>query len=124
MLNKAPLVAFVPTVDLERSHAFFGGKLGLTRVDASPFANAYDAHGTALRVTRVEQLEPAGFTIVGWQVEDIAASVATLRASGIEPLIYPGMDQNADGVWVAPSGAQVAWFTDPDGNTLSLSQSG
>jgi catechol 2,3-dioxygenase-like lactoylglutathione lyase family enzyme len=123
MLADAPLVAFVPTVDLERSHAFFGGLLGLTRVEASPYANAYDAHGTALRVARVENLAPAGFTILGWTVDDIAATVASLREHGIEPVEYPGMDQDADGVWTAPSGARIAWFSDPDGNTLSLAQS-
>jgi catechol 2,3-dioxygenase-like lactoylglutathione lyase family enzyme len=122
MLSGAPLVAFVPTVDLERAHAFFGGVLGLTRVESSPFANAYDAHGTMLRVTRVEQLQPPPFTVLGWAVHDVAAAVASLRAGGVEPIDYPGMEQDADGVWTAPSGARVAWFRDPDGNTLSLSQ--
>jgi catechol 2,3-dioxygenase-like lactoylglutathione lyase family enzyme len=122
MLSGAPLVAFVPTVDLERSHAFFGGVLGLMRVEASPYANAYAAHGTALRVARVEQLSPATFTILGWSVVDIAATVADLRQRGVEPVVHPGMDQDADGVWTSPSGARIAWFRDPDGNTLSLSQ--
>jgi catechol 2,3-dioxygenase-like lactoylglutathione lyase family enzyme len=122
MLADTPLVAFVPSVDLERSHAFYGDLLGLRRVEASPYANAYDAHGTALRITRVEQLEPAGFTILGWQVDDIASMIAALRAHGVQPLRHPGMEQDEDGVWSAPSGARVAWFSDPDANTLSLSQ--
>jgi len=122
MLADAPLVAFVPTVDLERSHAFFGGVLGLTRVEASPYANAYDAGGSALRITRVEALEPVVFTILGWNVTDIAATIAALRAGGVDPIEYPGMDQDADGVWTAPGGSRIAWFRDPDGNTLSLGQ--
>jgi catechol 2,3-dioxygenase-like lactoylglutathione lyase family enzyme len=121
-LAQSTLVAFMPTVDLERSHAFYGGVLGLTRVESSPFANAYDAHGTALRVTRVERLDAPPFTVLGWAVDDIAATVASLRAGGVAPIVYPGMDQDADAVWTAPSGTRVAWFRDPDGNTLSVSQ--
>jgi catechol 2,3-dioxygenase-like lactoylglutathione lyase family enzyme len=86
MLSDAPLVAFVPTVDLERSHAFYGGVLGLTRVESSPFANGYDANGTALRVTRVERHDPPPFTVLGWQARDIAAIVAALRAAGVQPI--------------------------------------
>ncbi len=122
-MASATLVAFVPTTDLERSHAFYGGVLGLRRVESSPFANAYDAGGTALRITRVEQFEPDPFTVLGWQVDDLAATVADLRAAGIEPTRYPSVDQDADGAWTAPSGTRVAWFADPDGNTLSISHS-
>ena len=122
MLASATLVAFVPTTDLDRAHAFYGEMLGLRRVEASPFANAYDAAGTQLRVTRVEDFEPDPFTVLGWQVPDLTKTVATLRANGIEPLDYEAMTQDADGAWTSPSGARIAWFQDPDANTLSLTE--
>jgi catechol 2,3-dioxygenase-like lactoylglutathione lyase family enzyme len=112
------LVAFVATTDLERSHAFYGDVLGLDRVEASSFANAYDIDGTHLRVTLVERMTPAPYTVLGFEVDDVTATLARL---GVEPLRYERMDQDAAGVWTAPSGTRVAWFADPDGNTLSLS---
>jgi catechol 2,3-dioxygenase-like lactoylglutathione lyase family enzyme len=118
------LVAFVPTADLERSHAFYGGVLGLSRVEASPFANAYDVGGSRLRVTRVDGPPAASFTVLGWSVPDVAAAIDALEARGVAFERYDGMAQDEAGVWTAPSGAKVAWFKDPDGNTLSLSQSG
>jgi catechol 2,3-dioxygenase-like lactoylglutathione lyase family enzyme len=124
MLASATLVAFAATTDLERSHAFYGDVLGLRRVESSPFANAYDGNGTPLRVTRVESFAPDPFTVLGWRVDDIAATIAALREQGVEILRYDGMAQDADGVWTAPSGARIAWFADPDGNTLSLNESG
>jgi catechol 2,3-dioxygenase-like lactoylglutathione lyase family enzyme len=120
MLASATLVAFAATTDLERSHAFYGDVLGLRRVESSPFANAYDCDGTPLRVTLVEAFAPDPFTVLGWRVSDIGATIAALRADGVELLRYDGMEQDADGVWTAPSGARIAWLKDPDGNTLSL----
>jgi catechol 2,3-dioxygenase-like lactoylglutathione lyase family enzyme len=113
------LVAFAATTDLERSHAFYGGVLGLERVEASAFANAYDVAGTQLRVTRVERVSPAPYTVLGFAVDDVVAELARL---GLEPRRYERLDQDAHGIWTAPSGHRVAWFSDPDGNTLSLSQ--
>jgi catechol 2,3-dioxygenase-like lactoylglutathione lyase family enzyme len=122
-LGGAALIAFAPTLDLDRSHAFYGGVLGLETIERSPFANAYDVAGTQLRVTRVPQLTPQGFTVLGWKVDDVARAIAALRESGVEFHRYDGMDQDDDGVWTSPSSARIAWFADPDGNTLSL-QSG
>jgi catechol 2,3-dioxygenase-like lactoylglutathione lyase family enzyme len=120
MLGSATLVAFAATTDLERSHAFYGGVLGLRRIEASPFANAYDCNGTQLRVTVVERFDPDPFTVLGWNVDDLTATVAALRAANIEMLRYDGMTQDADDAWTAPSGTRIAWFHDPDGNTLSV----
>jgi len=121
-LRGADLVAFAPTADLERAHAFYGGVLGLDRVEASPYANAYDAGGTQLRVTRVEDPPAASFTVLGWHVADIAGAIGDLAGRGVVFERYDGMEQDAAGVWTAPSGTRVAWFKDPDGNTLSLSE--
>ena len=123
MLSAAPLVAFVATTDLERSHEFYGGVLGLERVEAGLFANTYDAAGTSLRAIRVEAVAPAPYTVLGWSVPDVAAKITELRAQGVAFKRYDGFEQDDAGVWTAPSGARIAWFDDPDGNTLSVTQS-
>lgn len=122
MLTRADLVAFAPSTDLDRSRTFYQRVLGLFLRSEDDFACVFDAHGTTLRVTRVPALTPAPFTILGWVVPDIAQTIAGLRAQQVEFLRFPGMDQAADGVWTAPSGAKVAWFHDPEGNVLSLTQ--
>ena len=86
------------------------------------YALALDANGTQVRIQKVGQLAPHPFTALGWAVEDIDATVDDLIKRGVAFKTYPGMDQNARGVWTSPSGARVAWFKDPDGNTISLTQ--
>jgi catechol 2,3-dioxygenase-like lactoylglutathione lyase family enzyme len=121
-LSGAPVIAFVATTDLDRGHAFYGGVLGLKRTGASAYANAYAAGGTSLRVTRVERVAPAPYTVLGWRVDDIAAAVAALGARGVPVRRFAGVEQDHDGVWRAPGGARIAWFEDPDGNLLSLTE--
>jgi catechol 2,3-dioxygenase-like lactoylglutathione lyase family enzyme len=122
LLEGAAIVAFVATTDLDRAHAFYGGVLGLSRTEASPFANAYDGGGGSLRVTRVEHLVPAKHTVLGWRVEALGGTLARLARAGIRTRRFAGLDQDADGVWTAPGGARIAWFEDPDGNLLSLTE--
>jgi catechol 2,3-dioxygenase-like lactoylglutathione lyase family enzyme len=122
-LRGADLVAFVPTTDLERAHAFYAGTLGLERVEASPFANAYDAGGTPVRVTRVHERADAVYTVLGWAVPDVAATIDALTGRGVEFMRVDSVEQDERGVWTAPGGTKVAWFKDPDGNTLSVSES-
>ena len=122
MLSDAALVAFAPTTDLARSHAFYGDVLGLHRVEATSFANVYDARGTSLRVTLVDRIPDAPFTVLGWTVHDIHAAIGGLVAAGVEFMRYDGLAQDPDGVWDSPGGARVAWLRDPDGNVLSLTQ--
>jgi catechol 2,3-dioxygenase-like lactoylglutathione lyase family enzyme len=122
MLGDAALVGFVGSRDLEVADAFYHEVLGLERVEATDFARVYDANGTALRVTRVRDVVPAPYTVLGWSVLDIAATVASLRARGVRCALYPGLEQDDAGIWTAPGGARVAWFSDPDGNTLSVSE--
>ena len=121
MLTAAPLVAFAGTTDLERSHAFYGGVLGLRHVETTPFANVYDAAGTSLRVTLVQKVAGAPYTVLGWSVPDIHAAIGELIARGVVLDRFDGIEQDEADVWIAPDGTQVAWFTDPDGNRLSLS---
>ena len=122
MLSDADLVAFVPTLDLAAAREFYEKVLGLRVVEQSEFAVVYDAAGTQLRVTRVERLQTASYTVLGWRVENIAERLAALRRAGVPAKRYDGMQQDEHGVWIAPGGTQVAWFSDPDGNTLSLQQ--
>jgi catechol 2,3-dioxygenase-like lactoylglutathione lyase family enzyme len=122
MLARTDLVAFLPCRDLEVADEFYGSGLGLPLVEASEFARVYDANGTQLRVTRVDSPARAPYTALGWSVADIEAAISALEARGIELNRYEGMDQDAAGVWIAPGGTKVAWFGDPDGNTISVSQ--
>ena len=122
MLRDAALVAFVGSRDLQVADGFYRGVLGLEAIEATSFANVYDAHGTTLRVTRVDEVVPTPYTVLGWNVADIAAAVESLTARGVAFARYDGLEQDDAGIWTAPGGARVAWFRDPAGNTLSLSQ--
>jgi predicted enzyme related to lactoylglutathione lyase len=122
MLADASIMAFVSSTDLVRARSFYEGTLGLTVTEVNDFACVLDAGGTMLRVTKVDELTPQPFTVLGWTVPDIAAALAALVERGVEPRRFEGMGQDSDGVWVAPSGARIVWFVDPDGNMLSLTQ--
>ena len=87
-----------------------------------PFALVFDAHGTMLRVTIVKEVVSVGYTVLGWQVQNIVAAANALSQAGVRFERYSGMQQDELGIWSSPSGASVAWFKDPDGNTLSISQ--
>jgi catechol 2,3-dioxygenase-like lactoylglutathione lyase family enzyme len=122
MLDTEKLVAFGATVDAASAARFYGETLGLRRRSEDAFALVFEANGVELRLQKVEALTPQGFTVLGWQVADVDAVLAALARSGIVPERYPGLVQDARGVWNAPSGARVAWFKDPDGNLLSVAQ--
>jgi len=122
MLEAAPLVAFIPSVDMARSRVFYADVLGLDLVDSNPFADVFNAAGTTLRVTKVDELTPHPFTALGWTVTDIGAEVMELSDRGVSFERFAGMDQDDLGVWQTPGGDRVAWFKDPDGNLLSLTQ--
>jgi hypothetical protein len=118
VLGQARLVAFLAATDLDRTRAFLG-RLGLTEVAADPYGAVFDGNGTPVRVNAVESLEPRPFTVLGWEVADLDGVLAGLD---VTPLRYDGMDQDDRGIWTAPGGARIAWFHDPDGNVLSLTQ--
>jgi len=122
MLGKHTLVAFVATTDAARSRAFYEDTLALRLVSDEPHALVFDAHGTMLRVQKVAGFEPHPFTALGWDVDDIDAVVVALARKDVVCERFPGMVQDELGVWAAPSGARVAWFKDPDGNLLSLTE--
>lgn len=122
MLSAGNIVAFVPTTDFARARTFYADLLGLQVVSEDDFALALEVSGTTVRVTKVETLDPAPYTILGWEVANIRDVVATLARRGVVFTRYAWFDQDDLGIWTAPGGAHVAWFKDPDGNVLSISQ--
>lgn len=122
MLDSTPVVSFIPTRDAAKARAFYEGTLGLQFVADDGFAVVFRlAAGGSLRIVRVDTLTPQPFTVLGWQPEDVEAAVAGLVARGVGFERVPGLPQDELGIWSAPGGGKVAWFKDPDGNTLSLS---
>jgi len=120
VLAGAPFIGFIPVLDTSEARGFYEGILGLPVVEETPFALVLDANGTMLRLTGVPELAPQPFTIAGWQVPDITAMVRELTERGVRFSHFESMDQDEFGIWTTPGGDRVAWFQDPDGNTLSL----
>jgi catechol 2,3-dioxygenase-like lactoylglutathione lyase family enzyme len=119
-LNK--IVAFVVTTRPEQATVFYRDKLGFKFVQDDAFALVFDAHGTTLRVVKMKSFTPPGYTVLGWEVDAIDKAVVELGGRGIDFERYQGMVQDQMGIWNAPGGSKVAWFKDPDGNVLSVSQ--
>jgi len=113
-------MAFIPVRDLAQARTFYGSTLGLAVAEENPYAVVVDAMGTMLRLTQVDELRVQPFTIAGWEVPDVGTVIDALSARGVTFTHYEGMGQDERGIWTTPGGDQVAWFTDPDGNTLSL----
>lgn len=126
MLQSTSVVAFVPVRDPAAARDFYEGVLGLTVVSEDRFALVLDANGVMIRlanVSAVDEFKPGRYTVLGWLVADIAEIVRGLGGRGVTFARYPGMEQDELGIWNAPGGARVAWFNDPDGNILSITQS-
>jgi catechol 2,3-dioxygenase-like lactoylglutathione lyase family enzyme len=122
MLGAIDIVAFVPTRDSGKARSFYEGVLGLRFVKDDGFALVLDANGIMVRVAKAQEFKPAPFTILGWQVSGIEKVVTALQAKGVHFEIFGFLEQDKLGIWTAPSGDKVAWFKDPDGNVLSVSQ--
>jgi catechol 2,3-dioxygenase-like lactoylglutathione lyase family enzyme len=116
------LFGFVPTADPVKARAFFGGTLGLRMIQEDQFMMVFDANGTKLRVVTFPSVTPAPLSVVHWEVPDIAAAVQDLTRAGVTFERYEKMVQDELGVWKSWNGSLVAWFKDPDGNILSLTQ--
>jgi len=119
------IIAFVPTRNPAIARPFYEKTLGLRFISDDQFALVFDANGVMLRVVNVSGVKgftTAPFTILGWSVADIGKAVKTLHGKGVTFERYPGMGQDEQGVWGSPSGAKVAWFKDPDGNVLSVTE--
>jgi catechol 2,3-dioxygenase-like lactoylglutathione lyase family enzyme len=123
MLGSTDIVAFIPIRDSDKARAFYEGVLGLRFVKDDGFAMVLEANGIVIRAAKVgKDFTPAQFTILGWQVPDIESMVRALQAKGVHFEIFGFFKQDELGIWTAPTGDKVAWFKDPDGNILSVSQ--
>jgi catechol 2,3-dioxygenase-like lactoylglutathione lyase family enzyme len=122
ILGSQELVAFVATRDPSRAKQFYCDTLGLPLVSEDEFALVFGTAGTMLRVTRVHEVAAAKYTVLGWRVRDIVQTAKDLQKVHVTLERYPGMQQDELCIWNSPSGARVAWFKDPDGNTLSITQ--
>ena len=122
MLRNSTVVGFVATSMPELSKHFYNKVLGLTLLEESPFAIVFQANNTVIRVQKTEQAHPPPYTTLGWTVKNIAETVHALSAAGVQFEQYDGLEQDNTGLWNTPDGAAIAWFKDPDGNLLSLTQ--
>jgi catechol 2,3-dioxygenase-like lactoylglutathione lyase family enzyme len=122
MLAECDVIGFIPTKDPARAREFYEKTLGLRFLSDDLFAIVMEANGTMIRIVQVKEYTPFPFTILGWKVQDIEIEAGTLIERGIEFHRYNWLQQSESGIWSAPGGAKVAWFHDPDGNVLSLSQ--
>jgi catechol 2,3-dioxygenase-like lactoylglutathione lyase family enzyme len=116
-------VAFIHVGDRQRALDFYVGKLGLVVRSSDPFGDFLEVGAALIRLTALPDYKASAHPVFGWHVDDIEAGVKTLTGRGVVFTIYEGFGQDALGIWTAPGGAaKVAWFADPDGNVLSLSQ--
>lgn len=124
MLALQRMIGFVTTNEPDKARSFYSDVLGFRLMSEDPFALVFDAHGTMLRVAKGRGFVPAQGTVLGWDVDDIYAAARDLTAQGVrfEQFNLPFLQQDEAGVWTAPTGDQVAWFKDPDGNLLSISR--
>lgn len=122
MLNSAKLVGFIASAQPHVSRRFYTETLGLSLIEESAYAIVVSSADSVLRIQITDRPSPPSYTSIGWQVEDIDETVAALLDAGVQFERYQGMQQDAAGIWTAPGGARVAWFKDPDGNLLSLTQ--
>jgi catechol 2,3-dioxygenase-like lactoylglutathione lyase family enzyme len=124
MLSSGKLVGFVPTKNAQAARAFYENKLGFQFVSDDPYALVVRAGETMIRVAKAQEFNPAPYTVMGWEVDDIEAVVRWLQGRGVVFEKYPFVQNRELGIWTTPNGDKVAWFKDPDGNVLSVSQHG
>lgn len=122
MLNDAEIMCFAATKNPDAAKDFYERVLGLPLLEDSQFALVFNANGTLLRMQKVQEHTPAKHTTLGWKVRNIRECIDTLVRKGVRFERYERLSQDENGVWQSPSGALVAWFLDPDGNGLSLTQ--
>lgn len=122
MLASSRMTGFLLTRDYEAARKFYEGKLGFSFVSQDQFALVVQAGESQVRIVKMEGMTPLQSTVLGWRVQGIEAVVDWLRQRGVEFEKYPFVQDKERGIWTAPSGDKVAWFKDPDGNVLSVSE--
>jgi catechol 2,3-dioxygenase-like lactoylglutathione lyase family enzyme len=122
-LAKYNIIGFATIVDIEKAKSFYRDTLGLTLLsEEPPFALVFDANGIMIRLGMGKERPKVSGTVLGWQVPEIESAVSELQGRGITFERFDGLKQDNAGIWTSPTGAKVAWFRDPDGNILSLSE--
>jgi len=122
MFQSIKMIGFILTKDYQKAREFYEHRLGCTFVSQDQFALVMQAGENHIRIAKVAQFAPQQGTVLGWEVRDIRSVVAELTKCGVTFEKYPFVQDQVTGIWVAPGGDQVAWFKDPDGNVLSVSQ--
>ena len=123
IFSAAKAITFIVTRDREAAKRFYGEALGFKQTHEDQFAVVFDLNGTMLRISTVPDHKPPVHTVLGWDIPDIVATVTALTGKGVKFNVYEGFGQDALGIWTSPgSRDRVAWFHDPDGNNLSLTQ--
>ena len=122
MLASGKMVGFVPTKDYDKARAFYEGKLEFEFVSLDQYALVMSVGGHRIRIAKVPNFTPLQGTILGWEVKNIETVVIWLRDRGVSSEKYPFVQDRELGIWTTPNGDKVAWFKDPDGNVLSVSQ--
>jgi predicted enzyme related to lactoylglutathione lyase len=110
--------------DVEAAKRFYGETLGLGTTDLSEEFGVMSiqlAGGRDTLVYRKDDFEPATYTILNFEVDDVDAAVDELAAKGVTMERYDGFDQDEKGIARGP-GPSIAWFRDPAGNILSVLQ--
>lgn len=123
MLAHCPPTAFLTVPDAKPALAFYRDTLGLPLIHQDNFALVFDVDSLQLRISIFPDFHPQPFTVLGWQVEGAIAISASLKRAGIAFERFPGLTQDEHDLWQSPGGALVAWFKDPFGNLLSITQS-
>ena len=122
MLASGKLIGFTLTRDYDKARAFFEGQLGFQFMSLDQYALVMRAGGSMIRIVKVPGFTPLQSTVLGWEVQNIEAVVTWLQERGVAFEKYPFVQDRELGIWTTPTGDKVAWFKDPDGNVLSVSQ--
>jgi len=122
MLRDQKLKAYIPTVDPDRAKRFYVNLLGFNLLSEDYYGLELETNGSLLRISTVEHFNPHPFTVLGWGVDDLSSIITSLTRKGVAFERYNIIDQDKRGIWTSPDGTKVAWFRDPDGNLLSLSE--
>ena len=122
MLNDSRITSLLPTVNPKQSKAFYLNTLGLKLTSEDDYGMEFESASSSVRITVVHEFKPQPFAVLGFKVDAIDREVEALSSKNVKFERYDGLDQDDSGIWTSPSQARIAWFKDPDGNLLSLTQ--
>jgi catechol 2,3-dioxygenase-like lactoylglutathione lyase family enzyme len=123
MLANAKATSGFAVPDTEEARRFYGETLGLdvAVLDEENGVMALKLSGGDVFVYRKPDFEPATYTILNFEVDDVEAAVDGLTSRGVAFERYDGFEQDEKGIARGP-GPMIAWFKDPAGNILSVLQ--